>query len=97
MSAKVVSLADHRSNREGRAPKSPQSLQALAPEKLSRSFALVDQKIGKAHRKERESALRRAELLWAWSRHDNALRLALVKVAISLLTGHRPPSGPDTV
>lgn len=97
MSTKVVSLADYRSKQERRAPKSQQSLQALAPEKLARSFALVDQKVGAAHRQEHESALRRAELLWAWSRHDNALRLALVKVAISLLTGLRPPSGPDTV
>lgn len=97
MATKVVSLADYRRKQERRPTKSPHPLEALSPAKLSRSFDLVDQKVDEAHRKERGSALRRAELLWAWSRNDNALRLALVKVAISLLTGHRPPSGPDTV
>lgn len=97
MPTKVVSLAAYRSKQGRRTPTAPHPLEALSQEKLSRSFDLVDQKVGEAHRKERGSALRRAELLWAWSRNDNALRLALVKVAISLLTGHRPPSGPDTV
>ena len=50
MPTKVVSLAAYRSKQGRRTPKAPHPLEALSQEKLSRSFDLVDQKLGEAHR-----------------------------------------------